>query len=500
VSAPIRVLVVDDEAFVRESLMEILKSESMRVAPASNANEAVRALETQSFDVIVTDLKMPRGDGMMLLNETRKSGVAIPIIVVTGVGTVSSAVDAMKAGAFDFVQKPVDPAELALLVRRAAEHRELQSEVKQLRSTVADLRAPRGLVGNSPAMKRVREAIAKVAPTDATILLLGESGTGKELAAEEIHRASTRASQPFVRVSCAALSFETLEAELYGTRGASGAGRGSSPEAGGSRRMREAPAGTANATRSSSAETEDARVADSNGDARIGKLAEAQGGTLVLDKIGMLDLSGQAKLLGILERGEYQVPGEPRARKADVRVIAIAIMDLAARVKSGAFRADLFYHLNQFPIEMPPLRAHKEDIPEIAEQLLERARRRQRVAGANATAPKLSRETLDVLASYDWPGNVRELANAIERALIVADAGELDAELFRGILESSAPSARSMESNEFHLRKNLDALERDIVLRAIAHTQGKKKEASLLLGIDPRNLGYYLRKHKITET
>jgi DNA-binding NtrC family response regulator len=449
-NVPIRVLVVDDERFVRESLTEILKNEDMRVAAAAGAHEAVRALESQPFDVIVTDLKMPDGDGLVLLQEARRSGVAIPIIVVTGVGTVSSAVEAMKAGAFDFVQKPVDPAELVLLVRRAAEHRGLLSEVKQLRSAVADLREPRALLGDSAAMKRVRESIAKVAPTDATVLLQGESGTGKELAAEEIHRASPRAAGPFVRVSCIALSPQSIEAELFGDR--------------------------------------------------TGKLAEAEGGTLVLDKIGMLDLASQAKLLGLLERGEHQAPGEPRPRKIDVRMIATAILDLAAKVKNGTFRADLFYRLNQFPIEMPPLRTHKEDIPEIAEHLLERARRRQRMAGAVGASSRLSRESLEVLASYDWPGNVRELGNVLERAVIVAAGGELDAELFRGILESTLPNARPVESKEFHLRKNLDALERDIVVRAIAHTQGKKKEASLLLGIDPRNLGYYLRKHKITET
>jgi DNA-binding NtrC family response regulator len=304
-------------------------------------------------------------------------------------------------------------------------------------------------------MQRVRDAIAKVAPTDATVLVRGESGTGKALAAEEIVRASGRAGSASVRVSCAALAEDAFEAAL---------------------------------------------------DVR-GGLAGAEGGTLVLDEVGALKPASQAKLLGFLERAEHgsragadgSRAGADRSAEG-VRVIAITNEDLTARVKAGAFRADLYYRLNLFPIEMPPLRAHKEDIPAIAEQLLERARERRKIASASSPRARLSREALEVLASYDWPGNVRELSNALERAVIVAGDAELDAELFRGIVESSLPSARPIGQDQFHLRKNLDALEKDIVIQAIAHTQGKKKDAALLLGIDPRNLGYYLRKHRITET
>jgi DNA-binding NtrC family response regulator len=449
-TSAIRVLIADDEPFVRESLTEVLAGEGMRVVAVGGGREALRALESQPVDVVVTDLKMPEGDGMALLAETRRHGVAIPILVVTGVGTVSSAVEAMKAGAFDFLQKPVDPAELVLLVRRAAEHRGLLSEVSRLRRTLEDLRERGELAGGSPAMQRVRDVIAKVAPTDATVLVRGESGTGKALAAEEIHRASSRAGQAFVRVSCAALAEDAFDVALDAQRG--------------------------------------------------GRLATADGGTLVLDEIGTLKAASQARLLGFLERAERPSLASSGSPPPDVRVIAITNEDLNALVKSGAFRADLFYRLNLFPIEMPPLRAHKEDIPAIAEHLLERARQRRKNAVAGPARTRLSREALEVLSSYDWPGNVRELSNALERAVIVAGDAELDAELFRGIVESSLPSARPIGQDEFHLRRNLDALEKDIVIKAIAHTQGKKKDAALLLGIDPRNLGYYLRKHKITDT
>jgi two-component system response regulator AtoC len=360
----------------------------------------------------------------------------------------------MKAGAFDFLQKPIDPEELLLLARRAAEHRRLLAEVASLRATVRGLRAPRILVGSSSRMARAKEAIAKVAPTDATVLLLGESGTGKELAAEEIHRSSARASRPFRRVHCASISDEALESELF--------------------------------------------------HAERGAFADAEGGTLVLDEVGVLSAGMQMKLLRLLEAGEARRAGTPTAHGPDVRVVATTNEDLAARVKAGTFRSDLYFRLNVFPIDMPPLRDHREDVPEIAEHLLAWAREQRPGTARPAGALRPTPEALEVLASYGWPGNVRELRNVLERAAIVAGDAEIDAQLVRGVLESAPATPLPEEMREgarqFHLRKNLDAVERELVLRALAHTQGKKKEASLLLGIDPRNLGYYLRKHKITDT
>ena len=432
------VLIVDDEAFVRDSLSEILATDGWRTHTAAGAREAVAFLAGRRVDVIVTDLKMPTGDGFQLLEHARAGSVEIPIIVITGVGTVAEAVRAMKAGAHDFLQKPVDPEELLLLARRAAEHKKLLHEVAALRATVRGLRAPRVLVGSSARMAQTRESIARVAPTDATVLLTGESGTGKEIAAEEIHRLSARASRPFRRVHCAAVSDESFESELF------------EPER--------------------------------------GAFADVEGGTLVLDEVGVLSANLQTKLLSVLESGEA------------VRVIAITNEDLGARVKAGTFRSDLYFRLKVFPIELPALREHKEDIPEIVEHLLDWARSQRPAAASPKGAMKPTTEALEVLASYGWPGNVRELRNVLERAAIVAGDAEIDAPLVRGILESALVSPLPTESREFLLRKNLDAVEREIVLRALTHTGWKKKEASLLLGIDPRNLGYYLRKHKITDT
>ncbi len=455
-----RVLVVDDEVFVRDSLCAILKSEGFLTGTAASSVEALQRLAKERYEAIVTDLRMPGGDGLSLLTQARQRGVAIPIIVITGVGTVAEAVAAMKSGAFDFLQKPVDPDELVLVVKRAVEHHALLAEVRELRDTVAGLRGPRVLIGSSAAMVNVKNLIAQVGPTDATVLITGESGTGKEIAAELIHGQSARADNGLTWVQCATLTETTFESELFGHR------KGALPGA----------------------------LSD-----RIGRFAEAAGGTLILNEIGALSPGMQAKLLRVLETGEYQVSGDASVQHADVRVIATTNEDLAAKVKAGAFRSDLYYRLAQFPIEMPALRNHKQDIGEISESLLARAQGAKPRSGG---AARLSSEARELLASYGWPGNVRELRNVLERAVIVSDTDELDAGLFAGILESttSSPvSPASLEPRECHLRTNLDAAEREIVLRALTQSKGKKKEAAILLGIDPRNLGYYLRKHKITD-
>jgi two-component system response regulator HydG len=449
------VLVIDDETFVRDSIAEVLRADGWRVDTASGALAAVEFLARQVVDVIVTDLRMPEGDAFLLLEHAKNAAVEIPIIVITGVGTLAEAVRAMKAGAYDFLQKPVDPEELVLLSRRASEHRRLLGEVKSLRETVHGLRAPRVLVGRSERMERTRALIGQVARTDAIVLVKGESGTGKELAAEEIHRQSARAARPLVRLHCAASSEEAFEQELF----ASG----------------------------------------------TGALAEATDGTLVLDEVGVLTPKLQTRLLHLLEEGEVRRANLPRA---NVRLVAITNEDLAARVKAGGFRADLYWRLDVFPIEMPPLREHKEDIPEIVEHFLEWARMQRTGTrlGAGASAhgvargPTLTDAAREVLGTYGWPGNVRELRNVLERAVILAGDGELDAALFRGILESALALLPPQGPRELHLRRNLDATEKEILQRALSQTQGRKKEASLLLGIDPRNLGYYLRKHGIAES
>jgi DNA-binding NtrC family response regulator len=456
----VRILIVDDEGYVRESLSEMLSSEGYACTAARSMSEALELLGPSGAQVVVSDLKMPGGDGIELLTALRGAGSNVPVVMMTGVGTLSDAVRAIKAGAYDFLQKPVDSEQLLIVLARAAEHQALVSEVRSLRDRTRDTSPHREIVGESAAMTQVRELIAQVAATDATVLVTGESGTGKELVAEHIQRRSTRAARPLVRVNCAAIPTTLFESEFFGHR------RGAFSGA----------------------------VSD-----RVGRFAEAQGGTLVLDEIGTLPPEMQAKLLRVLENGEYQVVGESRTRFADARIVALTNEALPERVQSGEFRADLFYRLNVFPISMPPLRAHKEDIAAIAAVTLSGIRERRGLAATSAT--HLDPEAIEVLASYDWPGNVRELRNVIERAAIVAGPRALDANLFRALLEPSfSVTGHAGASGDCHLRRNLDALEKTLIQRALERTDGRKKDAAQMLGIDARNLGYYLRKHGLSDS
>ncbi|MBL8861934.1 MAG: sigma-54-dependent Fis family transcriptional regulator [Planctomycetes bacterium] len=444
------VLIVDDEAYVRESLQELLLAEGLRVATASGANEALEILAKQRFDVIVTDLRMPSGDGLSLLQESRAAGIAIPILVISGAGTVADAVAAMKAGAFDFLQKPVDPDELVLLVRRAAERRELDAEVASLRRAVARLEPPQRVVARSPAMARVLQRIEQVAAADTTVLIRGEVGSGKELAATEVHRRSPRARGPFVVVDAGSLGEEAFETGFLGAQGE-----------------------------------------------RAGRLAEAEGGTILLDDVGALPPAVQARFARLLESNAYEQRGAARMRHVDVRWMAATADDLERRVREGTFRADLLLRLDVFRIDVPPLRERQEDLPELAAMLLAAAR--SRISGKSEPAQPLGAEAVEALASHGWPGNVRELGNALERAAIVGEGRPVGAELLLEVLELTLAPRRALAGAEFNLRRNLDQLERRLVLQAIGRTRGRKREACDLLGIDARNLGYYVRKHRIRE-
>ena len=461
-SAKRSILIVDDETFVRESLVDLLENEGYGTFTASNAPEALKILGTEAVSAIVTDLRMPGGDGLSLLEEARRQSIEVPVILLTGVGTVPDAVKAMKQGAFDFIQKPIEPEQFVLLIERALEHHSLLSELRYLRTTLQDLRGPTEMVGDSPVLNRVRQLVAQVAPTNATVLITGESGTGKELVAAEVHRLSLRAKENLVSVNCAAIPESLFESEFFGHR------RGAFTSA-----------------------TSD----------RVGRCAEAEGGTLVLDEIGILKPEMQAKLLRVLETGEYQVVGESRTRIADVRVVAITNEDLAARVQKAEFRADLYYRLNVFPIEVPPLRRRKEDIPQLAAYFVARARGTAGGSPHRQPPQPLSRSASDVLFAYDWPGNVRELRNVMERAAILAGPRPIDAALLGTILGApqAARTPERPEGQDLQIRKRVDKLEQELILEALAKAGGRKKEAAELLGIDPKNLAYYIRKHGISE-
>ncbi|MGE3165919.1 MAG: sigma-54-dependent transcriptional regulator [Planctomycetota bacterium] len=448
------VLIVDDERYVRDSLSEVLRAEGFQTQTAGSAEEAVELAVAIAPSVVLTDLRMPGASGLDLLHRLREVGCSAPVILITGAGSIEEAVAAMKAGAFDFLLKPVAPEQLVVQISRALDHVRLIDEVSYLREArrvgVAGMR----LVGSSAGIRRVRAAIEKVARTETSVLLTGESGTGKEVAAHMIHNASSRSRRSLVTVNCAAIPSLLFESECFGhVKGAfSGA-------------------------------TEN----------RKGKFEQAEGGTLFLDEVGTLALDVQAKLLRFLESGDFQRLGDPRTRRADVRVVSATNEDLARRVKDGAFRADLFFRLSVFPIVLPPLREHVSDIAEIAAELFTRAMR-QRLGGDELTA--LSEEALRVLGAYHWPGNVRELRNVLERAVISGGGWPPDPMLLGDILESGLRTTTSQPrpAPELALRDHLAVVEREYIVAALERCS-EKKEAAELLGIDPRNLAYYLRKH-----
>jgi DNA-binding NtrC family response regulator len=456
-----RVLLVEDEAYVRDSMAEVLRQEGLQVLEADSVRAATAALAEDPPDVILTDLRLPVESGLALLELPEVVASAIPVILITGHGTVEDAVSAMKRGAWDFVQKPIDPDNLVLAVERALQHRQLEGEVRRLRTAFDRLRAERGILGRSPAMTEVRRLIAQVAPTDATVLVTGETGTGKELVCIELHATSPRARGPLVFQNCAAIPEGLVESEFFGHKKGSFTGA-----------------------------TED----------RQGRLEEARGGTLVLDEIEALKPDAQAKLLRVLESREYQRVGDAKPRRMDCRIVAASNEDLRARVAAGSFRSDLFWRLEVFPIHMPPLREHLADVPEIAVKMLERLRVRTGIPAPRG-GDRLDAEVSGLLTGYAWPGNVRELRNVLERALILAGPERaLGAEILAPLLAQRAPSAAPRgEPHSLNLRERREALERDLVARALESSGGQRKEAAHLLGIDPKNMAYYMKKHGLME-
>jgi DNA-binding NtrC family response regulator len=444
-----RVLVVEDEAYVRESLLDVLRDRGYDAEPAASVAAAVAHLAKSPVDVVLTDLRMPGQDGREMIRRVQATAPDVPVIVLTGHGTIGSAVECLRAGASDYLLKPVDPEALEVAIDRALAGRALRREVGLLRSaTAAD--APAGV---SAAWRRVMAMVEAAAGADSTLLLTGESGTGKELLARLAHRMSPRASGPYVRVNCAAVPLDVWESEFFGHRKGSFTGAGVDRE---------------------------------------GRFQLADRGTLFLDEVGAMPLGGQAKLLRVIQDGEFDRLGDERPTRVDVRIVAATNSDLAAEVAAHRFRSDLYYRLNVVRIEVPPLRERPEDIPVLASRFVAEI-----AARLGRPAPELPAEVLDRLRAYSWPGNVRELRNAIERALILSPPGRLDA-LEVAPDTAGAPSALEGEpAGELNLRTALTRLERDLVKEAVRRSGGVRKEAARLLGIDARNLGYYLRKHHL---
>ncbi len=371
------ILVVDDERSILESLRDILEDEGYAVRCVESGEEALRVVEESPPDLVLLDIWLPGLDGMEVLSRIRQTQPALPVIMISGHGTIELAVRAVKLGAFDFLEKPLSYDRVVVSVEKALRMRALEEENLRLR---ARFREPR-LTGESPAIREVRELIARVAPTEATVLIQGESGVGKEVAARMIHHLSPRSRGPFVEVNCAAIPESLIESELFGhERGA-----------------------FTGATQ-----------------ARRGKFDQAHRGTLFLDEVGDMSPSAQAKVLRVLQEKRFERVGGDRLIEVDVRIIAATNKDLRAEIEAGRFREDLYFRLNVVPIVIPPLRERPEDIPLLVEEFLDELSRHSGL-GRKTVAP----EVLEVLKRYPWPGNVRELKNLIERLVIVSPGEEI---------------------------------------------------------------------------
>ena len=440
-----RIAVVDDKEILRDSLYTALTREDHKVTVFADSAEALEQIRQGRFELVLTDLKMPIMDGLTLIREIRSGGSDTPIVMMTAFATISTAVEAMKLGAYDYIQKPFDVGALIALVERALEHARLRRENEALRTTVNDMRRRRTMIGSGSSMIALQRQLDQVAASHATVLIAGESGTGKELVASHIHRASPRSDRPMLCLNCAALSANLLESELFGhERGAfTGADR-----------------------------------------MRKGRFELADGGVLLLDEISEMALPLQAKLLRVLQEKEFERVGSSTTRRVDVRVIATTNRDLDELVTRKQFRADLFYRLNVLPITVPPLRQRSEDIPELVEHFLSQSAGR---------VPRVTSEAMDLLIAYAWPGNVRELENLCCRAVTLCTGDAIEASLIDPWLRGSAASS---EAGLGMLREGrmLEDMERKLIERMLAKFGGHRAKTAKALGMGVRTLGMKLKQ------
>jgi two-component system response regulator AtoC len=439
---PARILVVDDDQSSRELLARILTTAGHHVTTLADGREAVAALDAgDPPDLVVSDIRMAEMDGLQVIDAFRERAPDTPVILVTAFGNIDGAVEAIRRGAADYLSKPYDVDAIRIVVARALQHRELAMENRALRRGLRDRYRLDNVVGRSEAMLQVYKTAARVASTDATVLIQGESGTGKELVARAIHTASPRASGPFVAVDCGAIAEGVLESELFGH--ARGAFTG-------------------------------AQVA------RRGLFEEAHHGTLFLDEIGDIGPNLQARLLRALQEGTIRRVGANEPIAVDVRVVAATNRDMEASVKQGTFRADLYYRLHVVSIRIPPLRERREDIPLLAEHFAQKHGR--------AEGSAISPEARELLLAHDWPGNVRELENVIARALALNPSGVVLPEDLPDAIRSALPGPAPAPLPDVSDRPSLAELERRYASQVLQETGGNKTRAAEVLGIDRKTL------------
>ncbi|MBI2187941.1 MAG: sigma-54-dependent Fis family transcriptional regulator [Acidobacteria bacterium] len=452
------ILAVDDDPQMQFFLKEALERQQYAVTVAGSAEDALAALKTSKFDLILMDIRLPAMSGLDAVNEIQKIDLRTPIIVMTAHGTRDTALEAVRRGAYDYFTKPFRLDEMEIVIRRALERRRLMHEVERLREQLLTAGRRGRIVGSSRPMQEVLRLIDRVGSTDSTVLILGESGTGKELIAEAIHENSARRARPLVKLNCAAIPETLLESELFG---------------------HEKGAFTGAVGR------------------KLGKFEQADGGTLLLDEIGDMTLATQAKILRALQEREFQRVGGIQTIKVDVRIVASTNKDLERAVREGTFRDDLYYRLNVVTVHVPPLRERRDEIPELADHFLADANSR-----LGRAVTRLAPDTLAALMEYGWPGNVRELRNMIERAVVVNDGDVL-------LLSSFPPPIRPAEMptnggqgrwdglQNLSLDEKVAQLERAFVVDALARAGGVQAAAARLLGITERSVWHLVKKHRI---
>ncbi len=468
-----RVLVIDDEPIIRKSFEELLRGKRYGVTSAGTLHDAERLLKRDAFDLVFLDVRLPDGDGTDLLERLAKLPQQPMTIMMSGFGTIETAVSCMRHGAFDYLIKPFSLSQIEVLVKKAENYQQVLKVNKYLAEQVSD---SRDLIGESPAMKALRAMLRKVAPTEATVLIQGENGTGKELIAHEIYHASSRSQAPYIKVNCAAVSENLIESEFFGHEKGSFTG----------------------AT-----------------ERREGRFELADGGTLLLDEISEISPKLQAKLLRVLQEREFERVGGSKTIKVDVRVLATTNRDLRKAVAAGEFREDLYYRLNVFPLQVPPLRERQADIPRLAAHFLERFARKHRI-----TIPGFAREAECLLLAHPWPGNVRELQNTIERAVILTEAGTPLQSAALGLGPAAAVAgSRAPELNRPRFRTEapgseaddsgpacdgspmpLHELEKAHILRALDHTGNNRTKAAELLQISIRTLRNKLNEYRLDDS
>ena len=449
-----RVLVVDDEESLRLVVRTFLKRDGYEVETAASGEEALALVETFGPDVILTDVKMPKMGGLDLLATLKAKGNEATVIVMSAYGNIDLAIEAMKAGAYDYLHKPFKAEEVLLCLRKAEERESLRRENRALRQEMRKENVFEELLAKSPQMEAIFKTISKVADYKTTALITGESGVGKELVARAIHRRSARKNGPFVAVNCGAIPENLLESELFGYK------RGAFTDA-----------------------TTD----------RAGLFEEAEKGTLLLDEIGELPLALQVKLLRVLQEETFRRLGDNRDMKTDVRILAATHRDLAAETRAGRFREDLYYRINVLPIAVPPLRERREDIPILLDHFLARNNVRfgTAIRGFDAEARRH-------LLEYAWPGNVRELENTVERAMVLAESETIGAEeLPERIRESRDPIQLVLQSGELSIKKTARIIEEVLIRRALQKTKGNRTRAAEVLEISHRALLYKIKDYRI---